>query len=151
MPAPTLNKTPVIQTSLFFLQYCDSHVTCMKVVDIFWLCICFVPVSTTASKYTILFINQKDWKVNFRLLRHSFERKKKWRYWRKNMINLLKPTGYVMHQQFNIQQLYALPTLYLCVLYLSENKQPLVSRYKLTGFCNRDEKWVQRGTDWIFK
>jgi len=22
-----------------------------------------------------------------------------------------------MHQQFNIQQLYALPTLYLCVLY----------------------------------
>ena len=23
---------------------------------------------------------------------------------------------YVMHQQFNIQQLYALPTLYLCVL-----------------------------------
>ena len=40
--------------------------------------------------------------------------------------NLLKPTGYVMYQQFNIQQLYALPTLYLCVLYLSENKQRLV-------------------------
>ena len=39
------------------------------------------------------------------------------------LINLLKPTGYVMHQQFNIQQLYVLPTLYLCVLYLSENKQ----------------------------
>ena len=41
-------------------------------------------------------------------------------------INLLKPTGYVMHQQFNIQQLYVLPKLYLCVLYLSENKQRLV-------------------------
>ena len=41
-------------------------------------------------------------------------------------INLLKPTGYVMHKQLNIQQLYALPTLYLCVLYLSENKQRLV-------------------------
>ena len=41
-------------------------------------------------------------------------------------INLLNPTGYVMHHQFNIQQLYALPTLYLCVLYLSENKQRLV-------------------------
>jgi hypothetical protein len=39
---------------------------------------------------------------------------------------LLKPTGYVMHHQFNIQQLYALSTLYLCVLYLSENKQRLV-------------------------
>ena len=38
-------------------------------------------------------------------------------------VDLLKPTGYVMHQQFNIQQLYALPTLYLRVLYLSENKQ----------------------------
>ena len=40
--------------------------------------------------------------------------------------NLLKPTGHVMHQQFNSQQLYVLPTLYLCVLYLSENKQWLV-------------------------
>ena len=42
------------------------------------------------------------------------------------LINLLKPTGYAMHQQFNLQQLYVLPTLYLCVLYLSENKQRLV-------------------------
>ena len=41
-------------------------------------------------------------------------------------INLLKPTGHYMYHQFNIQQLYALPTLYLCVLYLSENKQRLV-------------------------
>ena len=41
-------------------------------------------------------------------------------------LNLLEPTGYVMHQQFNMQQLYVLPTLYLCVLYLSENKQWLV-------------------------
>ena len=41
-------------------------------------------------------------------------------------INLLKPIGYMMHQQFTIQQLYALPTRYLCVLYLSENKQRLV-------------------------
>ena len=40
--------------------------------------------------------------------------------------NLLKPAGHVMHQQFNIQQLYVLPTLYLCVLCLSENKQRLV-------------------------
>jgi len=43
-----------------------------------------------------------------------------------NDFNLLKPTGYVMHHQFNIQQLYAMPTLYLCVLYLSENKQRFV-------------------------
>jgi hypothetical protein len=43
------------------------------------------------------------------------------------LINLLNPTGYVMLQQFNIKKLYILPhTLYLCVLYLSENKQRLV-------------------------
>ena len=34
---------------------------------------------------------------------------------------IAEPTGYVMHQH-----LYALSTLYLCVLYLSENKQRLV-------------------------
>ena len=60
------------------------------------------------------------------------------------------------HHQFNIPQLYALPTLYLCVLYLSENKQLLVPRvllvhYKLVGYCNQDEKCLQRGTDWVFK
>jgi hypothetical protein len=59
----------------------------------------------------------------------------------------------VMHHQFNIQQLYALPTLYLCVLYLSENKQRLVPliQHKLIGFYNRDEKCLLRGTDWVFK
>ena len=41
------------------------------------------------------------------------------------LINLLMSTGYLL-QQFNIQQLYVLPTLYLCVLYLSENKQQIV-------------------------
>jgi len=41
-------------------------------------------------------------------------------------VNLLKPTGYVMHHQFDIQELYALPTLYLCILCLSEDKQRLV-------------------------
>jgi len=57
-----------------------------------------------------------------------------------------------MHQQFNIQQLYALLTLYLCVLYLSENKQRLCPLgHKLIAFYNRDEKCLQRGTDWVFK
>ena len=45
---------------------------------------------------------------------------------RRLKLNLLKPTGHVMHHQFNIQQLYALATLYLCVLYLSENNQRFV-------------------------
>ena len=42
------------------------------------------------------------------------------------LTDLLNPTGHMMHQQFNIQQLYFLPTLYLCVLCLSENKQRLM-------------------------
>ena len=47
------------------------------------------------------------------------------------IVSLLKPAGHVMHQQFNIQQLYALPTLCLCVLYLSENKQRLCATYSI--------------------
>jgi hypothetical protein len=35
-------------------------------------------------------------------------------------INLLKSTVCVMHHQFHIQQFYVLPTLYLCVLYVSK-------------------------------
>jgi len=54
--------------------------------------------------------------------------------------------------RFNIQQLYAMSTFYLCVLYLSQNKQRLVPhKYKLIGFYNWDEKCLQRGTNWIFK
>ena len=57
-----------------------------------------------------------------------------------------------MHQQFNIQQLYVLPTLYLFVLYLSENKQrPVPLKHKLIGFYNRDEKCLLRGRNWVFK
>ena len=58
-----------------------------------------------------------------------------------------------MHQQFNIQQLYVLPTLYLCVLYLPENKQRLVplTAHKLIGFYNKDEKCLLRGMKFVFK
>jgi hypothetical protein len=67
-------------------------------------------------------------------------------------INLLKPTAYVMHQQFNIQQLYALPTLYLCVLYLSEKNSDLCHlQHKMIGLYNQDEKFLQRGTNWVCK
>jgi hypothetical protein len=106
-----------------------------------------------------------------------------------------------MHQQFNIQQLYAQPTLYLCVLchymlimqqswrkfsrkpiscfvYVLNNHSHRVTtqlqliniiiiiiiiiylrttsdfrhlQHKLIGFYNRDEKCLQRGTEWAFK
>jgi hypothetical protein len=55
--------------------------------------------------------------------------------WKKTSnFKLLKPNIYLLHQHFNIQQLYALPTLYLCVLYLSENKQRLVPLTALTDW-----------------
>ena len=44
-----------------------------------------------------------------------------------------------MHKQFNIQQLYALPTPYLCVLYLSERikmNEELMTRYKAPDIVN---------------
>ena len=57
-----------------------------------------------------------------RILKYIFKMEREDLGW----INLIKPTGHVMHQQFNIQQLYVLPTLYLYVLCISENKQRLV-------------------------
>jgi len=59
----------------------------------------------------------------------------------------------MMHHKFNIQQLYALPTLYLCVLYLSEKKNSDLChlQHKLIGFYNRGGKCLQRGTEWVFK
>ena len=58
----------------------------------------------------------------------------------------------MIHQQFNSQQLYALPTLYLCVLYyLRTNSDLCHLQHKLVGFYSLDEKCLQRGTDWGFK
>jgi hypothetical protein len=56
-----------------------------------------------------------------------------------------------MYQQLNIHQLYALPTLDLCVLYLSKNSDLCHLQHKLVGFYSRDKKCLQRGTDWVFK
>ena len=33
-------------------------------------------------------------------------------------INIPNPTGHYMYHQFNIQQLYALPTLHLCFVFI---------------------------------
>jgi hypothetical protein len=67
-------------------------------------------------------------------------------------VKLLKPTDYMMHHQFNIQQFYILPTLYLCVcIYLSTNSDFCSIWHKMRAFYNFDEKFLQRGTDWVFK
>ena len=58
----------------------------------------------------------------------------------------------MMHQQFNIQQLYVLPTQYLCVFYLSQNKRDLCHlQHKLIGFYNRDGKFLLLGMNCAFR
>ena len=49
-------------------------------------------------------------------------------------INPLKPSGQYMYSQFNIQQFYVFPTVYLCVLCGSENKQRLFPYTALTDW-----------------
>ena len=63
------------------------------------------------------------------------------------LFNLLNPTGYVMHQQFSVQHLYSLPTLYLFCIYLRTNSDLCHLHHKLTGFYNRDEKCLLHGTN----
>jgi hypothetical protein len=55
--------------------------------------------------------------------------------------NLLNPTGHVMHQQVNIQQLYVLPTqcIYVFCIYLRTNSEFCHLQHKLIGFYNKDE------------
>ena len=72
-------------------------------------------------------INVSLYSWRFRLIMRSAFKLMRWLTLILHLLNVLKPTGHVMHQQFNIQQLHVLPTVYLCVLYLSENKQRLVS------------------------
>jgi hypothetical protein len=57
----------------------------------------------------------------------------------------------MMHHQFNIQQLYALPTLYVFCIYLITNSDLCHLHHKEIGFYNRVETCLQRGTDWVFK
>ena len=65
---------------------------------------------------------------------------------KKHSFNLLKPTGYVMHQQFNIQQLYVLLShcVYVFCIYLRTNSDLCHLQHKLIGFYNRDEKCLLR-------
>ena len=66
-------------------------------------------------------------------------------------LNLLEPTGHVMHQQSNIQQLYVLPhCIYVFCIYLRTNSDLCHLHHKLIGFYKREEKCLLRGTNWVF-
>ena len=47
-----------------------------------------------------------------------------------------------MHHQFNIQQLYVLPTLYLYVLCASQNKQPIFCLDQYSSFSYQIIRYV---------
>jgi len=54
-----------------------------------------------------------------------------------------------MYHQFNIAQLYDLPTMYIYVcIYLRTNSDLCHLLHKLIGFYKRDEKFLQRCTLW---
>ena len=54
--------------------------------------------------------------------------------------------------RFNIQEFYILPH-FMCMfcIYLRTNSDFCPIQHKLIGFYNRDEKCLQRGTNWVFK
>ena len=41
--------------------------------------------------------------------------------------------------------------IYVLCIYLRTNSDLCHLQHKLIGFYNRDEKCLQRGTDWVFK
>ena len=41
--------------------------------------------------------------------------------------------------------------IYVFCIYLRTNRDLCHLQHKLIGFYNRDEKCLQRGTDWVFK
>ena len=67
--------------------------------------------------------------------------------------DILQPTGHVMHQPvltFNNCTLCPHCVYVFCV-YLRTNSDLCHLQHKLIGFYDRDEKCLQRGTDWVFK
>jgi hypothetical protein len=69
------------------------------------------------------------------------------------VLNLLTPTGYGMHQQVEYFNNCTLRQncIYVFCICLRTNINLCHLHQKLIGFYNRDEKCLQRGTDWAFK
>jgi hypothetical protein len=70
-----------------------------------------------------------------------------------NLPNLLKPIDYVMHQQVEYPAtVRSAHTAFMCFcIYLRTTSDFCHLHHKLIGFCNRDEKCLLRGTNWVFK
>jgi hypothetical protein len=57
-------------------------------------------------------------------------------------INPSKPSGHYIYHQFDTQQFYVVPTMYLCVLSGSQNKQRLVPYTALTEWFLQQRRSV---------
>jgi hypothetical protein len=67
-------------------------------------------------------------------------------------INFLQPTCYMTHHQYTSNNCMLCPhCIYVFCIYLRTNSGLRHLQQKLIGFYNRDEKCLQRGTDWVFK
>jgi hypothetical protein len=69
-----------------------------------------------------------------------------------SLINLLKPTGYMMHQQVqHSRTVGSAHTEFMFFIYLKTNSDLCHVHHKLVGFYNRDENCLLRGRNWVFK
>jgi hypothetical protein len=64
------------------------------------------------------------------------------------LFNLLKSTGYVMHQQVFT---FSPHRIYVFCIYLRTNSDLCHLHHKLIGFYNQEEECLQSGKDWVFK
>ena len=69
------------------------------------------------------------------------------------LLNLLQPTGYIMHYQFtHSTTVRSAHTVFTCFVFIWVQTATCAT-YNINWlvFYNRDEKCLQRGTDWVFK
>jgi len=56
-----------------------------------------------------------------------------------------------MHQVYHSTIVRSAHIVFMCFVWISEQTDFCHIHHKLTGFYNREEKCLQRGTDWVFK
>jgi len=59
---------------------------------------------------------------------------RQWSLYVPPVVTICTASGHYMYRQFNTQQFYVLPTVYLCVLCESQNKQRLFPYTALTDW-----------------
>jgi len=65
------------------------------------------------------------------------------------VVTICTASGHYMYRQFNIQQLYVLPTHCMCFVWISE-QTAIISLYNINWLlCITDAVCLLRGTDWV--